>query len=146
MIIPAILYTFKGKLLLGLSALFATIAVTEGFFGNLVIAVIVAIIGATPPTVAIVLMSRKQSYERKAAHKEVIDNQTKMKEDLDGKLDRLSNAEKGQALAEGKLEGAAAEQARTTTEPVHEPDKVHKMEIVNEDDKAIPTRPVKPAK
>lgn len=143
MIFPVFKTFLYSKLsMFGFPLVGTTLAVTESFLGNLIIAVVVAVIGATPPTVAIVLMSRKQSQERETAHREVIENQAKIKEELDGKLDKLSKAEIGQALAEGKIEGAATEQARTAP---HDPNVVSKMEIVNEDDNAIPTRPAKPS-
>lgn len=86
MILPAILYTFKGKLLLGVWAIFATIAVTEAFFGQLMIAVVVALIGATPPTVAIIIMTRKQSEERAAANKVLLEGQQEVVKAVDGQL------------------------------------------------------------
>lgn len=148
MIFPVFKTFLYSKLsMFGFPLVGTTLAVTESFLGNLIIAVVVAVIGATPPTVAIVLMSRKQSDERKAAHLEVINNQAKMKEDLDGKLDRLSKAETGQAKAEGIIEGAAIErEAATHAIPAPDLDKVSKMEIVNQDTNPVPTRAAKPAK
>lgn len=132
-----------GHLVLWTLPVFTGIVITEAFLGQM----IGALIAATPPTIAIIMLSRRQSEERRIAQEALLQGQRKMAEDLDGKLDRLSKAETGQALAEGKLEGAATEQARAaaaTPEVKADPDSVQKMQIVNDEDNAVPTRSVEP--
>lgn len=132
MIIPAILYTVKGKLWLGLSAVFTTIAITEVFLGQ----IIGALIAATPPTIAIIFMAKKQSEERRIAQAALLKGQAKMAEDLDGKLDRLSNAETGRAKAEGIIEGGDKERASVAAAVPTEPAQI---EIVNKKENPVPT-------
>lgn len=122
----------------------ALLTVTEAFMGQMIISLVVALIGATPPTVAIILMARKQSEERRAAQAVLMEAQNKMAIDLDGKLDRLSRAETGQAKAEGIIEGADKEQARVAVVAATPPPEViQKMEIMNTEDNAVPTIPGK---
>lgn len=118
---------------------FTALAVTEAFLGQMVIALLVALIGATPPTVAIILMARKQSEERRVAQAALMERQDKMAENLDGKLDRLSKAETGQAKAEGIIEGGEKEQARAAATPA-EPAQI---EIVNPKSRPVPTEVLK---
>lgn len=110
MIIPAILCTLKGKLLLDIWAVFTTIAVTEAFLGQLMIAVIVALIGAAPPTAAIIIMSRKQSAERRTQNDEVlkaVDGQTSKLVEATQKFSHLAGKE--EERVESRLrEGEAA--------------------------------------
>lgn len=124
---------------------FVTLAVTEAFLGQMLIALVVALIGATPPTVAIILMARKQSEERRIAQVALLENQKKMAEDLDGKLDSLRRAETGQAKAEGIIEGGDKEQARVAAIPVvpTTPEEAipAKIEIVNPKTRPVPTVP-----
>lgn len=110
MILPAILCTFKGKLLLGVWAVFTTIAVTEAFLGQLMIAVIGALIVAAPPTAAIIIMSRKQSAEREANKKEVlkaVDGQTSKLVEATEKFSHLAGKEE-ERTQERDRQGAAA--------------------------------------
>lgn len=112
MIVPAILYTFKGKLLVGIFAVFTTVAVTEVFLGQLMIAVIVALIGATPPTVAIIIMARKQSAERKAGNKEILEGQEKVAAAVNGVSHELTKAKEAAARGEGIQQERSEERAR----------------------------------
>lgn len=105
MLLPAILYTFKGKLLLGFWVVFTTFAVTEAFLGQLLIAVVVALIGATPPTAAIIVMARKQSAERKAANEVVL-------KAVDGQTTKLVEATKQFSHLAGKEEERIEERGR----------------------------------
>lgn len=118
---------------------FTALAVTEAFLGQMVIALLVALIGATPPTVAIILMARKQSEERRVAQAALMQRQDKMAEDLDGKLNSLRQAEKGQAKAEGIIEGGDKEKARADAVPT-EPAQI---EIVNPKSRPVPTEVLK---
>lgn len=104
MIIPAILSTLKGKLLLGVWTIFTTVAVTEAFMGQLMIAVIVALIGAAPPTAAIIIMSRKQSQERREQNKELLEKQDEVVKAVDGQLSKFVEAKQQLGHAEGKAE------------------------------------------
>lgn len=119
---------------------FTAIAVTEAFLGQMVISLIVALIGATPPTIAIILMARKQSEERRIAQATLMQRQDKMAEDLDGKLDRLSVAERGKERAEGIIEGGDKERASAAATPVASGEPM-KMEIVNPKSRPVPTIP-----
>lgn len=114
-------------------------AITEAFLGQMVIALVVALIGATPPTVAIILTARKQSDERRIAQDVLLQNQKTMAENLDGKLDRLSRAENAQAKAEGIIEGGEKEQARVAVVPVVTVPA--QIEIVNPPNRPVPTVP-----
>lgn len=135
---------FSGKIGYVLWTLpFTVLAVTEAFLGQLIISLIVALIGATPPTIAIIMMAKKQSEERRIAQSALMERQDKMASDLDGKLNSLREAEKGQAKAEGIIEGGDKEQARvaaTPTVPVN-PEAVAKIEIVNPKTRPVPTVP-----
>lgn len=101
MIVPAILYTLKGKICLGVWALLTTVAVTEAFLGQLMIAVVVALIGAAPPTAAIIIMSRKQSEERRAQNKELLEGQQEVVKAVDGQLTRFVEAKQQLGHASG---------------------------------------------
>lgn len=135
----------------------ALFAVTEAFLGQLIIALIGALIGAAPATWAIIVQSRKQSDERRVASKQASDEraksqealllgQKKMAEEFDGKFDELRKAEIGQAKAEAITQGEEKERARVAAIPAPTPDHeaVQKMEIVNKEDNAVPTRSVEP--
>lgn len=109
MILPAILCTFKGKLLLGLSTVFTTVAISEALLGDL--------ISAIPPTLAVLvtLYVLKTGQNRNA-------------QALDGKLTMLMEAKVAAAEAKGKLEereaeiarqGAAALAQQSAAPPVH---------------------------
>lgn len=101
MILPAILYTFKGKLLLGFYVIFTTIAVTEAFLGQLIIAVTVAVIGAIPTTAAVIIMARKQSAERLAGNKELLQGQKEVAKAVDGQLAKFVEAKQQLGHREG---------------------------------------------
>lgn len=111
-ILPAILSTLKGKLLLGFWTIAATVAVTEAFLGQLMIAVVVALIGATPPTIAIILMAKKQSAERAAGNKELLEGQEKMSKAVDGQLSKLVEAKEQLGRAAGKEEARVEARVR----------------------------------
>lgn len=126
----------------GVALVASIVAVSEAFLGQMLIALIVALIGATPPTIAIVLMAKKQSEERRVAQEILMREQQKMAENLDGKLDRLSRAETGQAKAEGIIEGGAKEKARADAEPVAPISPFPtEIKIVNKKSEAVPTIP-----
>lgn len=112
MIIPAILSTLKGKVLVGFFAIFTTFAVAEAFIGQLVIAVIVALIGATPPTIAIIIMSRKQSQERLAGNKEILQGQKDVAAAVNGVSHELTKAKEAAAHGEGMQQERTEERAR----------------------------------
>lgn len=113
------------------------LAITEAFFGQM----IGALIAATPPTIAIILMARKQSAERREAQATLLQRQDKMAEDFDGKFDELRQAEKGKERAEGIIEGGDKERASVAAAaPVASNDPL-KMEIVNTKENAVPTIP-----
>lgn len=105
MFLPVILSTLKGKLCLGLYVIFSAIAVTEAFLGQLMIAVVVAFITATPPTIAIILSARKQSAERKAANEVVL-------KAVDGQTTKLVEATKQFSHLAGKEEERTEERGR----------------------------------
>lgn len=83
MILPTILWTFKGKLLLGLSALFTTFAVSEVIMGHLIAAIAPTLMVG----IALVTLMRGQKQ---------------MLITLDGKLEELVNAKVAAGRAEGK--------------------------------------------
>lgn len=112
MILSTILYTAKGKVLLGLWTVCATVAVTEAFLGQLVIAVVVALIGATPPTIAIIIMSRKQSAERREQNKELLEGQKEVVKAVDGQLTKFVEAKEQLGHAAGKEEERKEQRGR----------------------------------
>lgn len=118
MILPAILSTLKGKFLLGFFGLFTTIAVAEAFLGQLIIAVVVALIGATPPTVAIIIMSRKQSAERQAGNEKLLEGQQGVLKAVDGQLAKFVEAKEQLGHAAGKEEERVEARARQGEEAI----------------------------
>lgn len=123
----------------GVYLIASVIAVSEAFLGQMAIALTVALIGAAPPTVAIIMMARKQSEERRVAQAALLAGQAVMHKELDGKLDRLSRAETAQAKAEGIIEGGEKEQARAAVVVV--PTLPTEIKIMNKKDEAVPTIP-----
>lgn len=103
-----------GHLVLWTLPVFTGIVITEAFLGQM----IGALIAATPPTIAIIMLSRRQSEERRIAQEALLQGQKKLTEEvgqarveLDGKLERLSIAERGKERAEGIIEGGDKERA-----------------------------------
>jgi hypothetical protein len=93
MILPAILSTLKGKVLLGLMALLSTFAVSEVIFGQL--------IASVPPTLAVIVslivLVRGQKQTLVA---------------MDGKLDAFMDAKVAAAKSAGKEEERVEARAR----------------------------------
>lgn len=133
-----------GQLFLWSLPVFTTVAVTEAFVGQ----IIVALIAAIPPTAAVIItlvvLARGQG---------------KMHKSLDGKLTELVQAKTDVARAEGKQEERTEERDRAREDAPAvaaaianaaaaavktDPDQVNKMLIVNKDAEAVPTRPAKP--
>lgn len=142
--IPFIFANCKGEAAgLAVIVFISTIAISEALTGQL----IVALIGALPPTAAVIvaLMSLKRGQKEMATA-------------LDGKLNQLMAAEKGVSKAEGVKEERAEARVRSEA-PVSaeviattvaaavaavstpDPDAVQKMEVVNTEDNPVPVKP-----
>lgn len=93
MILPAILCTLKGKLLLGVAAIGSTIAVSEVILGQL--------IAAIAPTLMVVI-----------ALVTLMRGQKQMLITLDGKLEELVSAKVAAGRAEGKEQERVENRAR----------------------------------
>lgn len=138
----------KGWKLIALSGWAAScffLAVSEAFIGQMIIALVVALIGATPPTVAIILMARKQSEERAAAQVALLAGQEKVARAVDGQLQKFIEAKEETSLAKQEAaRGQGKEQERTEErERVDAAAAPEKVEIVQPPGKSVPVKPDK---
>lgn len=100
------------------------------------IAVIVALIGATPPTVAIILMAKKQSAERVAANQALLEGQKEVVKAVDGQLAKFVEAKEQVGHAAGIAQERQEQRGRDDVAKGEGPTKV---EVINKKDNPVPT-------